>query len=196
VLFQSVEMLLLDMGKAVPLATERLAAMIWIENLNNISATVPDDFPASRVLITHNVLYLVISSAESHRPPFHSGCQYNIHGDRDNPVLRSRNQRPDQYHSRQCAPVRVADDFTIGQQFGKPVRASSNDCVRQLCGHVQRLSGASHNVGHKTRLSYWEQPVVWAETPRFHIEDESESENEGGRTHPESKVDRLDRPAE
>jgi hypothetical protein len=59
--FQSMEVLFLDTGQAIPCQSERLDAIVWIENLNDIPATVPEDFPAFPVLMGHYVLDLVIA---------------------------------------------------------------------------------------------------------------------------------------
>jgi hypothetical protein len=53
----------LDTGQTVPFPSEPLDAMVWIENLNDITATVPDDFPVFPVLIRHNVLYLAMAAS-------------------------------------------------------------------------------------------------------------------------------------
>jgi hypothetical protein len=55
------EMLFLDTGQAIPFPSERFDAMLWIEDLNDIPAIGPDEFPVFRVLITRNVLNLVIA---------------------------------------------------------------------------------------------------------------------------------------
>jgi hypothetical protein len=55
------EMLFLDTSQIIPFPSERLDAMVWIEDLNDIPATVPDDFPVFRVFIAPNVLDIVIA---------------------------------------------------------------------------------------------------------------------------------------